>query len=646
MIRMRNSVILASLVGFAVLLAHPSLEAQSFQFMDGDRVVILGSEFVEQSIKHNFLEAELTARWPKRRIEFRNLGWAGDSPNAVARGYFGGQPEGMRRLMEELNRLQPTVLILAYTCNQEAAEFSEQFSQLYQQIKPLTERIVIVSSPPAESQSVIEQEIRWLNQQRAMASEQLKELAKRESLVFVDLFNEFKLQLPDDGRLKFTSDSIRYNELGYRAAGEVILDQLQIEAPQRDQAANVKFDRLRELIRDKNELYFHRYRPQNETYLRGFRKHEQGQNAPEIQQFDALINIAEARIAAWVNDQPLPPPVPDPEPIALSFVAATPAEEQAEFSLTDGIEIDLFASEPMVANPIHMNFDHRGRLWVATSPIYPQIKPGAKPTDQIVVLEDSDGDGKADRQTVFADDLLIPTAVLPDGQGGAYVANSTEILHLTDTDGDGKSDSRRVVLAGFGTEDTHHIVHTLRWGPDGAMYFNQSIYIHTHLETPSGIKQLLGSGIWRFEPETGLAEVGMRGLVNPWGHIFDDYGQSFATDGAGGDGINYAFPDLAYVSAVGFSKVLRGMNPGQPKLCGLEIIDGPNFPDDWQHTLITNDFRGNRINRFQLSEQASGYVSRTATRFVDFQAPSVSSGRCQNGSRRFAVRRRLVQPDH
>ena len=200
--------------------------------------------------------------------------------------------------------------------------------------------------------------------------------------------------------------------------------------------------------------------------------------------------------------------------------------------------------------------------------------------------------------------------MLPDEQGGAFVANSTELIHLSDTDGDGKADRRRVVLAGFGTEDTHHIVHTLRWGPDATIYFNQSIYIHSHLETPHGVRRLMGSGIWRFEPLSVHASVMMRGLVNPWGHIFDDWGQSFATDGAGGDGINYAFPGSAYATAVGFSKVLRGMNPGQPKHCGLEVISGRHFPADWRGTLVTNDFRGNRINRFALSPQGSGYTSK------------------------------------
>ena len=86
------------------------------------------------------------------------------------------------------------------------------------------------------------------------------------------------------------------------------------------------------------------------------------------------------------------------------------------------------------------------------------------------------------------------------------------------------------------------MVHTLRWGPDGMLYFNQSIYIHSHIETPYGVRRLNGGGIWQFRPETLQLEVFVRGLWNPWGHHFDRWGQSFVTDGAGAEGINYAVP--------------------------------------------------------------------------------------------------------
>lgn len=286
-----------------------------------------------------------------------------------------------------------------------------------------------------------------------------------------------------------------------------------------------------------------------------------------------------------------------------------PALEQQTFRVPEGFEVNLFAADPVIAKPIQMNFDEDGRLWIVSSEVYPQIKPGAAATDRVVVLEDRDHDGVSDATHVFAEGLLIPTGIAP-GDGGAWVANSTELLHFADRDGDLKADSKRVVLSGFGTEDTHHILHTLRWGYDGLLYFNQSIYIHSHIETPWGVRRLNAGGIWQFRPETLELGVFMRGLVNSWGHHFDRYGQSFATDGAGGEGINYVIPGAYYFTAANADRILNGLNPGSPKHCGLELVETPALPPDWQGSAITNDFRGHRVVRFTLAEEGAGYVSR------------------------------------
>ena len=124
-------------------------------------------------------------------------------------------------------------------------------------------------------------------------------------------------------------------------------------------------------------------------------------------------------------------------------------------NIAEGYELNLFAADPMIEKPIQMTWDEHGRLWVAGSAVYPHLMPGQEPNDKVFVLEDVDGDGTADKSTLFADGLLTPTGVLV-GDGGAYVANSTEILHLRDLDGDGYAEDRRVVLRGFGADDTHH----------------------------------------------------------------------------------------------------------------------------------------------------------------------------------------------
>jgi putative heme-binding domain-containing protein len=288
---------------------------------------------------------------------------------------------------------------------------------------------------------------------------------------------------------------------------------------------------------------------------------------------------------------------------------AHPDAELKAFVVPEGFEVNLFAAEPMIQKPVQMNWDTLGRLWVVTSTTYPHIKPGEEAKDQIVVLEDTDGDGKADKSTTFAEGLHIPTALAP-GDGGVYVANSTEVLFLKDTDGDLKADERTVMLSGFGTEDTHHLLHTFRWGPEGMLYFNQSIYIHTHMETPYGVRRLMGGGIWEFRPETRRAEIISKGLINPWGFEFDRWGQSFACDGAGGEGINFIFPGSVFATSPGAKRIVHGLSPGQPKQCGLEVIEDPHFPANYQGTFVLNDFRGNRVNRFQLTPSGSSYTAK------------------------------------
>jgi putative heme-binding domain-containing protein len=303
--------------------------------------------------------------------------------------------------------------------------------------------------------------------------------------------------------------------------------------------------------------------------------------------------------------------IPDPDPEI----------ERQSFQVADGFEVNLFAADPLLAKPIQMNFDPAGRLWVATSEVYPQIKPGQKANDKIIILEDRHGEGRADKTTVFADGLLIPTGVEP-GDGGAYVANSTDLVHFADTKGTGRADRQRIVLSGFGTEDTHHILHTLRWGPDGLLYFNQSTYIHSHIETPHGVRRLGGGGIWQFRPETMRLEVFLRGLINPWGHHFDRWGQCFATDGAGGEGINYILPGASYAWTPGASRIIRGLNPGSPKYCGAEILSGRHLPEDWRGNLLTNDFRGHRVCRFVLSEDGAGFAAQEKTELIKTNHPA------------------------
>ncbi|MBK8505697.1 MAG: hypothetical protein IPL46_27980 [Saprospiraceae bacterium] len=312
--------------------------------------------------------------------------------------------------------------------------------------------------------------------------------------------------------------------------------------------------KLEQEISLKNRLYRYRLRPLNEAYIYLFRRHEMGHLAYEMDEFQQLVQEGESNISDLLAPiqhrieveliQPWHPPKNYPEDEVPAFIPGPNiVEELKSFKVPEGFEINLFAADPMIANPINMNWDTRGRAWVATSSTYPHIVPGREPNDRIVILEDTNGDGQADKSIVFAEGLFVPHSVMPV-PGGAYVTATTQFLFLADTNGDDIADTRQIVFDGFGNADVHHMIHGLRWAPWGDLFFTQSIYINTFVETPYGQRRLNGSGTWSFRPETGRLEIFSRGLINPWGQALDEWGQSFATDGAGGSGINYLFLNL------------------------------------------------------------------------------------------------------
>ncbi|MEC8941688.1 MAG: sorbosone dehydrogenase, partial [Verrucomicrobiota bacterium] len=107
-----------------------------------------------------------------------------------------------------------------------------------------------------------------------------------------------------------------------------------------------------------------------------------------------------------------------------------PQVEKASFKVAEGFEVNLWAADPLLAKPSQISFDRQGRLWVASSETYPQLNVNQDPSDRILILEDTDGDGAADKSSIDYDQLIIPGGVLPDGSGGAYVAHGEELLHL------------------------------------------------------------------------------------------------------------------------------------------------------------------------------------------------------------------------
>ena len=638
-----------SLAGLALIAALcPSALAASndpLELKNGDRVLFIGDTFFEREVDYGQIETRLTAAFPDRNVTFRNLGWAADTPLGRSRASFDWnkpEDEWLKRVKEQVALVKPTVAFLSYgmtasfTGEAGIPKFKADISRLMDAIEevsgsatdgPNKMRFVLLGPVDRERGSGPESEIGQHNATLVAVGDALRTLAGQRGGQFVDLFD-----LASRHGVFLQPDGIHLSESGYQPAAERIVAVLTgplASAPFTEEATP-EFELLRAAIRKKNELFFHRWRPENWTYLFGFRKQEQGQNAVEIPRFDPLIEEWEKRIAK-LRDLKHQDPATVTEVQGLltqsraGLSPARPEQPKADgkspphyesqpiptFEVADGFEVSLWAEDPQLHKPIEVNWDAQGRLWVASSEVYPQIKPGQPATDSIVVLEDTNGDGKADKSTVFADGLLIPTGVLPDSQGGCYVAASHQLLYFKDTNGDGKADERRIVLSSFGTEDTHHNLHTLRWGYDGRIYMNQSIYTHTHVETPHGIARLNSAGIWRFDPYTYQLEVFTRGGCNPWGHHWDNYGNSFFTDGAGFQGISYCVPGAMYFTYAGARRELQSVSPGNyPKFASLEVVRSPQFPDDWQGDFITCDFRAHRVVRFKYSEADAGFQTK------------------------------------
>jgi putative heme-binding domain-containing protein len=290
--------------------------------------------------------------------------------------------------------------------------------------------------------------------------------------------------------------------------------------------------------------------------------------------------------------------------------AITPDEQLPSFRVPPGFEVNLFASEADgVVNPIQIRWDERGRLWVAGSKVYPQLRPGQEPNDEIVILEDTNGDGRADRSTVFADGLMIPTGLeVAPGLGDAcYVGEGTKIWLLTDTNGDGRADRREIVLRGFGTGDNHQNINSFRWSPAGELMFSQGLHGFSRVETPWGITTLDQAGLWRYRPREQRLDAfygGNNQPLNPWGWVFTTWGDPIVVAGNSG-GFHFPAPEMIRGWQGGRRDSVWVQQRGR-KTTNPEIIESAHFPPEWQGLMFACGFINNSVWTLQIERDGAG----------------------------------------
>lgn len=276
----------------------------------------------------------------------------------------------------------------------------------------------------------------------------------------------------------------------------------------------------------------------------------------------------------------------------------------------EGYAVNLFASEEdfPIGNPVAMTFDAQGRLWVSSIPTYPHQEPGVAPDDKLIILEDTDGDGRADKHTVFADGLYQPVG-FELGDGGAYVSQPPDLLFLRDTDGDDVADERRVLLHGFGTEDSHHAIHSFVWGPGGALYFQEGTFHHSQVETPYGPVRMHYAGVFRYEPGRHFLEryVSYR-FANPWGHEFDRWGQNFISDASNGNNY-FGLPLTGYLPYPEKHPRMKVFTTVVRPTAGSEFVSSRHFPEEAQGNFLYNNVIGfHGIKQHRVRPEGSGFA--------------------------------------
>ena len=290
--------------------------------------------------------------------------------------------------------------------------------------------------------------------------------------------------------------------------------------------------------------------------------------------------------------------------------ARTPAEELAGFRLPPGFEIQLFASEPDIGKPLNMAFDAKGRMWLTQSYAYPFADTTGTAKDKISILEDTDGDGRADEITTFAEGLNIPIGIVPV-QDGAIAYSIPSIDHYIDHDGDDKVDERKVLYEGFEYKDTHGMINNLMRSWDGWIHADHGFANRSVVAGSDGDTIVLNSGnTFRFRPDGSHLEFTTTGRVNPYGYAYDERGYTYSSDChtspiyqlvRGAD-----YPHFSkQPTGIGFGPALMDHNHGSTALAGLEYYLGTQFPEAYRESFFLGDVVKSRVYRATMEMQGT-----------------------------------------
>ncbi|MGJ8694679.1 MAG: PVC-type heme-binding CxxCH protein [Verrucomicrobiaceae bacterium] len=625
---------------------------------EGNSIVIIGSGMASRMNHFPHLETEIQLRFPDQKLAIRNMGDEGNTPgfrphpgrNQDQQYAFPGAKELLPTELQAaskpgghfetpdqwLTRLKADTIVAFFGYNSSFAgpdDLDRYKAELEAFVRHTLSRkyngksipqLALVS--PTAVQDLSDEfsvpDGSNINQNLALYTNATKEVAAANGALFVDAFT------PSQGWTgALTIDGALLNDAGNKKLAPVVADGLFGKAP----VDESKRQAVHAAVVEKNFTWLNDFKMPNGVHAFGRRYNPYGpDNYPfEIKKSRQMTAVRDQAIwatlagkdfdlaAADAKTLELPPVQTNYKPGKKTGTDGYISGEQAQTQLemAEGYKIDLFASEktfPDLKNPVQIAFDNKGRLWVATMESYPHYRIGdARPKDKLLILEDTDNDGVADKQTVFADDLHIPIG-FEISHDGVYVSQSGSLIHLQDTDGDDKYDVSELLLSGFDDHDTHHAISAFCADPSGAIVMCEGLFLQSNTESVYGPERGTNGGFWRYSPQRKhILRYGQFHIPNPWGVAFDDYGQDFFLHTSG--------PKMSWMLP-GTVNARYGANFQAPDLLtsnqvrptsGIEIVSSRHFPDEAQGDILINNnigFLG--AKQHQLIEDGTGFTTK------------------------------------
>lgn len=663
-----------TLLPLLLAFAAPPVGAAPFELKKADHICIIGNTLAERMQHYGHLETLIHARFPRHDLVFRNLGYSGDELNLRLRSRDFGSPDEwlsasapvpqrnrvkkdapVRANRFELTNTRADVVFAFFGYNESwageagLAKFKTDLADfirhtLAQKYNDRSAPRLVLFSPIAfeDHQSPHLPDGKDINARLKLYTAAMSDVAQAHKATFVDLFTP-TLALYPKAEKKLTINGVHLNEAGDREVAEIaeaaLFGNLQVDPS--------KLEKLRAAVNDKNFYWFHRYRTTDgySTYGdRAFLAFVQGQTNYEVAQRELeMLDIMTANRDRVVSaqargevikpdDSNVPPGIPvttnKPGPLAGGKYLFTDGDAAiGKMKVAAGMKVSLFASEkqfPELVNPVQMAFDPQGRLWVAVWPTYPHWKPGEPMNDKLIILEDTNGDGRADKCSVFADNLHNPTG-FEFWNGGVLVAQAPDLLFLKDTKGTGKANVRERVLHGFDSADTHHTINSFVMDPGGALYMQEGTFHHSQVETPYGpTLRLANAGVFRYEPRAQKCDAYVTfGFANPHGHVFDRWGQDIVVDGTGAQPYHAALfsGHLPYPHKHGRPpQVFQQQSRPCP---GMEYLSSRHFPPEMQgNLLVGNVITMHGIFQYRIRDEGSSFAGSPAETIVSSSDPN------------------------